>query len=112
MLGRNHVTRVHVTCIHCRARIGGGRSFQQRVAANLKEPRNATVRCLGVEKMDPRLLVICLASRKPCQGRPGCEFDTPAHHHSYEQKCDPVSSKSISTEADDTPRAPGRIAGD
>ncbi|XP_028173772.1 uncharacterized protein LOC114362529 [Ostrinia furnacalis] len=51
MPGRDQPTRVRVTCIHCWARIGGGRSFQQRVAANLKEPRNATVRCLGVEKM-------------------------------------------------------------
>ncbi|KAL0867497.1 hypothetical protein ABMA27_008280 [Loxostege sticticalis] len=30
------------------ARKGGGRSFQHRDAANLKEPRNATVRCFGV----------------------------------------------------------------
>ncbi|KAL0829330.1 hypothetical protein ABMA28_004123 [Loxostege sticticalis] len=32
------------------ARKGGGRSFQHRDAANLKEPRNATVRCFGVAK--------------------------------------------------------------
>ncbi|KAL0859510.1 hypothetical protein ABMA27_010666 [Loxostege sticticalis] len=34
----------------CAARKGGGRSFQHRDAANLKEPRNATVRCFGVAK--------------------------------------------------------------
>ncbi|XP_063838213.1 uncharacterized protein LOC135087367 isoform X1 [Ostrinia nubilalis] len=34
-----------------RLRKGGGRSFQHRVAANLKEPRNAMERCLGVAKM-------------------------------------------------------------
>ncbi|XP_063825374.1 uncharacterized protein LOC135074939 isoform X2 [Ostrinia nubilalis] len=33
------------------ARSGGGKSFQQREAANLNDPRKADVRCLGVRKI-------------------------------------------------------------
>ncbi|XP_028160589.1 uncharacterized protein LOC114353001 isoform X2 [Ostrinia furnacalis] len=41
-----------------RLRKGGGRSFQHRVAANLKEPRNAMERCLGVAKMCVQALLV------------------------------------------------------
>ncbi|KAL0894092.1 hypothetical protein ABMA27_014138 [Loxostege sticticalis] len=41
-------TPARPTRIRHSARSGGGRSFQHREAANLKEPRNAAVRCLGV----------------------------------------------------------------
>ncbi|KAL0830713.1 hypothetical protein ABMA28_002847 [Loxostege sticticalis] len=44
------------------ARKGGGRSFQYRDAANLKEPRNATVRCFGVTYMLVHILLGCLAA--------------------------------------------------
>ncbi|KAL0821656.1 hypothetical protein ABMA28_005097 [Loxostege sticticalis] len=44
-------TPARPTRIRHSARSGGGRSFQHREAANLKEPRNAAVRCLGVINM-------------------------------------------------------------
>ncbi|KAL0860158.1 hypothetical protein ABMA27_010465 [Loxostege sticticalis] len=47
------------------ARKGGGRSFQQRDAANLKDPRNATVRCFFkyryfgfIVVMTPNIIVV------------------------------------------------------
>ncbi|KAL0829401.1 hypothetical protein ABMA28_004175 [Loxostege sticticalis] len=42
---------LRITLPSCLARSGGGRSFQHRDAANLKGPRNAAVRCLGVENV-------------------------------------------------------------
>ncbi|KAL0883178.1 hypothetical protein ABMA27_016620 [Loxostege sticticalis] len=50
------------TRIRHSARSGGGRSFQHRDAANLKEPRNAAVRCLGVENMYVHSLLGLLAA--------------------------------------------------
>ncbi|CAK1601232.1 unnamed protein product [Parnassius mnemosyne] len=41
------VLNVFLTCRACK---GGGRLSQYRDAANLKEPRNATVRCFRVAK--------------------------------------------------------------
>ncbi|CAK1583206.1 unnamed protein product [Parnassius mnemosyne] len=42
------------------ARKGGGRLFQHRDAANLKEPRNAMVRCFGVVKTRGHSLLVYL----------------------------------------------------
>ncbi|KAL0868927.1 hypothetical protein ABMA27_007256 [Loxostege sticticalis] len=44
------------------ARKGGGRSFQHRDAANLKEPRNATARCFGVTNKLVHILLGRLAA--------------------------------------------------
>ncbi|XP_063825372.1 uncharacterized protein LOC135080114 isoform X3 [Ostrinia nubilalis] len=92
------------------ARSGGGKSFQQREAANLNDPRKADVRCLGVRKMLFR--VISRVRRILSPRRRASGTAEPQHHHSYERKCDHASSRSISIEAYDTHPAPGgRVGG-
>uniref|UniRef100_A0A2A4JM85 Uncharacterized protein n=1 Tax=Heliothis virescens TaxID=7102 RepID=A0A2A4JM85_HELVI len=49
-------------------RNGGGISFQQRVAANLKQPRNAVVRCIGTTRGHTTV-------RRPCSGRMGFQVN-------------------------------------
>ncbi|XP_063838214.1 uncharacterized protein LOC135087367 isoform X2 [Ostrinia nubilalis] len=93
-----------------RLRKGGGRSFQHRVAANLKEPRNAMERCLGVAKMIQR--VMALIGRTLLRGRRVISARRLGNHHSCGRIYVHVSSRSTSTAACDTPHAPDKTAGD
>ncbi|KAL0820019.1 hypothetical protein ABMA28_005978 [Loxostege sticticalis] len=96
-MSARHLSMVH-TSLHSPpcflhflvARNGGGRSFQHLEAANLNDPRKAAVRWIGVRKTET--------------GRPG-------HRHSCERICGLVSSRSTSTAACGTPRAPCEKAG-
>ncbi|KAL0870363.1 hypothetical protein ABMA27_005373 [Loxostege sticticalis] len=91
------------------ARSGGGRSFQHRDAANLKEPRNAAVRCLGVENM--HLRVIWPGGRTLSRSHRAILSGTLVHRHSCVRRHDPASSRSTSTGAYGTPPVPGGRAG-
>ncbi|KAL0838942.1 hypothetical protein ABMA28_016952 [Loxostege sticticalis] len=101
----NLASEVHPTNIVqgkvCKARNGGGRSFQHLEAANLNEPRKAAVRWTGVRKT-----FFVVAGRTLSRGHRASGAGRPGRHHSCERIYGPFSSRSTSTRACGTPRAP------